>query len=177
MKTIKKISAMLMTITMLVSLFFNISISAHAEPTEKTVETIIHETTEYFEDGSSLTIIVTEVPTAMTAGDFSAIAQTDTYLKAGAKHYIFSDEDHNELWRFTVHGTFTVDPGVSATCTKDSFDFSISDDSWHNESASSYHSGNQAIGDAIFIRKILLLTVGTQTCHVTLTCDSNGNLT
>lgn len=111
----------------------------------------------------------------MATGNPSALVQADTYSMAGAKHYIFSDENHNELWRFTVHGIFTVNPGVSATCTKDSCDFSISDDSWHNESASSSHSGNQAIGDAVFIRKILLLTVATQTCHVTLTCDSNGN--
>lgn len=177
MKTIKKMSSLLTATTVLVSLFFSISISAHAEPTENTLEVVIQETIEYFEDGSSLTITVTEVPIDMTADDSSTLALTSSYLMAGAKHYTFYDQDHNELWRFTVNGTFSVNPGVSATCTEDSFDFSISDNSWHNESASSYHSGNQSIGDATFIKKILFLTVDTQTCHVALTCDSNGNLT
>ncbi len=87
MKIIKKISALLTATTMLVSLFFNISISAHAEPAEKTVEKIIQTSTEYFEDGSSLTIIVTEFPTVMTTGNPYALAQTNTYSKAGAKQY------------------------------------------------------------------------------------------
>lgn len=166
-----------MTTALLTSLFFSISISTHAEASENATEMIIQKTIEYFEDGSSLTIIVTETPSAMATGDSPALAQASSYSKSGSKYYIFSDRNHTELWRFTVHGTFTVNPGVSAACTGDSCSFSISDDSWQNESSSSYHSGNQATGDAIFIKKVSFLTVDAQTCHVTLTCDSNGNLT
>ena len=131
-----------MTTAMLTVGLSGTSLSAHAEADNTAHEKIISETTEYFEDGSSVTIIVTEESTSPT--------RTSAYSKSGSKHYIFLSEDKVELWRFTVHGTFMVNPGISATLTEDSYSIDISDDAGHNESASTYHSGDQAIGDATF---------------------------
>lgn len=164
----KKLLALLMTVALLTVGFSSISISARAETDAAAQEKIIYETTEYFEDGSSVTIIVTEESTTL--------ARTSSYSKSGSKHYIFFDKDKVELWRFSVHGTFTVNPGLSSTCTEDSSSISISDDAWQTESSSTYHSGNQAIGNAVFIKKLLFITIDTQNCNVVLTCDSNGNL-
>lgn len=164
----KKLLTLLMTTAMLAAGLSGASLSAYAEEDNTAREKIISETTEYFEDGSSVTIIVSEESTALT--------RTSAYSKSGSKHFVYTDKDNNELWRFTVHGTFTVNPGISATCTEDSYSIDISDKAWHNESASTYHSGNQAIGDAVFIEKILFITTYTKCCNVILSCDSNGNL-
>ncbi len=164
----KKLLTLLITTALLVISFSNISISAHAETNDTAQEKIISETTEYFEDGSSVTIIVAEKSTTLT--------RSAAYSKSGSRHYIFFDKDKNELWRFSVHGTFMVNPGSSSTCTESSYSISISDNAWENELASVYHSGNQAIGNAVFIKKFLFFTVDTQNCNVVLKCDANGNL-
>lgn len=143
--------------------------SAHTEAIENSLsEVIVSETTEYFKDGSSITTIITKQITPTPFGS--------TYTTSGSKAYIARNKDLEELWRFTVHGTFSVNSGVSSTCTAASYSISISNDAWENESASAYRSGNQAIGDATFIRKLLLITVERRSCHVVLTCDKNGNL-
>lgn len=164
----KKLLVLILTAVMMATAFSAFSISVHAEINSETDEKIICETTEYFKDGSSVTIILTEESTALK--------RTSTYSKSGSKHYVFYDKDKVELWRFSVHGTFTVNSGISSTCTANSYSISISDDTWQNESASTYNSGNQAIGDATFIQKYLFVTINTQDCHVVLTCDFNGNL-
>lgn len=164
----KKLLTLLITTALLAISFSNISISVHAETNDTSLEKIISKTTEYFEDGSSATIIVTE--------DSSAPARSASYSKSGSRHYIFFDKDKKELWRFTVHGTFTVDPGISSTCTESSYSIIIYDNTWENESASVYHSGNQATGNAVFIKKLLFFTIDTQSCNVVLKCDANGNL-
>ena len=104
------------------------------------------------------------------------LTRATTYTKTGSKYYILRNKNGAELWRFTVHGTFSVNSGVSSTCTGVSHSISITEDAWQNESASTSRSGNQAIGDATFIKKLLFITVETKGCHVVLTCDSNGNL-
>ncbi len=164
----KKLLTLVITTAMLVTIFTKLSLSVCAETDKNAYGKIISETTEYFEDGSSVTIIVSEELTALT--------RASIYSKSGSKHYVYTDKDNNELWRFTVHGTFMVNPGISAICTEDSYDINISDNAWHNESVSTYHSGNQAIGDAVFIEKILFITTYTKHCEVTLSCDSNGNM-
>lgn len=164
----KKLLALILAAVMLTTTFSALSVSVHAETNIKTDEKIIWETTEYFKDGSSVTIILTEESTALK--------RTSTYSKSGSKHYVFYDKDKVELWRFSVHGTFTVNSGTNSTCTASSYSISISDDTWQNESVSTYNSGNQAIGDATFIQKYLFVTISTQDCHVVLTCDFNGNL-
>lgn len=150
------------------SLAFLITIlPAYAKASEAAKQNVISETIEYFEDGSYMTITVTEDIPA-TRGTLSS--------KSGSKDYVLTNKYGNELWRFTVHGTFSLNSGVSATCTAASYSISIANDAWENESASAYCSGNQAIGDATFIKKLLSITVESKSCHVILTCDSEGNL-
>ncbi len=131
-------------------------------------EKILSETVEYFEDGSYLTVTVTEKP--------SALARSAAYSVSGSKYYAYRANDNTEHWRFTVHGTFAVNSGISSACTESSYSYSISDDAWELESASSGSSGNQAIGEATFVRKLLLFTLESRDCGVVLTCDANGNL-
>lgn len=164
----KKIFSLLMATVLLATHCPTFAASARAEANIPTDERIVSQTTEYFDDGSYVNIVVTEQSTVTRS--------LSTYSKTGSKQYICFDKNKVELWRFTVYGTFTVDPGVSATCTSASYSVSISDDSWSNESASAYYYKNQAMGDAVFVKKLLFMTVDTQSCNVVLTCDSNGNL-
>lgn len=146
------------------------TISANAETFEKTDEQIISQTTEYLEDGSYITITVTVLEKT------DQTARGTAYYKNGSKSYVFYHKDGTESHRFTLSGSFYVNPGVSSSCTKASHSVTITDTAWENDSASSYCSGNQAIGDATFIRKLLGIKVDTESCHVILTCDINGNL-
>lgn len=156
--------------TLMIFAFLSIPvITANAETiANSSSEIIISESTEIFSDGSSITTIITK---QLTPNPFGT-----TYTTSGSKSCIARNKENVEMWRFTVHGTFSVNSGVSSSCTGVTYSYSISEDVWENESASCYRSGNQAIGDATFIRKLLLITVERRSCHVVLTCDKNGNL-
>ncbi len=143
-----------------------------ATPNTTTVKSgdgiIVSETVEYFSDGSScVTTVIDETPITPYATTFS---------KTGSKVYTLRNKDGDILWQFTVHGTFSVNSGVSATCTAASYSINIVDTAWENDSASASRSSNKAIGNATFVRKVLFVTIETKSCTVTLTCDSNGNL-
>lgn len=148
--------------------FFSKPLTAHAEITPDIPNySVISVTYDYYNDGSYLEIITSVEP--------SLVAATGPYTRYASKEYTLYNSDRDTLWTFYVYGTFTVNPGVSATCTSTSYSTDIAASNWHLDGASTYASGNQAIGDATFIRKLLFITVETRTAHVVLTCDSNGN--
>lgn len=148
--------------------FFTKPLTAHAEMTPAIPNYPITSVTyDYNEDGSYLEVI--------TAVEPSLVSATGPYTRYASKSYNLCNSDGDILWTFYVFGTFTVNPGVSATCTSTSYSTNIISDSWQLDSASTRSSGNQAIGDATFIRKLLFVTVETRTAHVVLFCDVNGN--
>ena len=100
---------------------------------------------------------------------------SNTYEKSGKRTYTAANADHKTLFTFTVYGTFSINPGVSAVCTKSSCSYTIANNAWKLENSSSFCSGNQAIADAEFVKKLLSITVEKYNAHVVLTCDANGN--
>ena len=86
------------------------TISVYAENPEKSDEQIISQTTEYLENGSYITITISE-KTYQTA-------RGTAYYKNGSKSYTLYNKDNDELCRFTVSGSFYVNPGISSSCTK-----------------------------------------------------------
>lgn len=168
----QKIASFFLSGMIAVSIMSGSFVTAHAqEISPETQSAIVSETTEYteyYEDGSSATIIVTE--------EANPITRASIYTKKGAESYIARNKNGTELWRFTVDGTFSVNSGVSSTCTGASYTNKITDTAWQKESASTKRSGNQAIGDAKFVRKVLFATLESKSCHVVLTCNSNGVL-
>ena len=162
----KKLGLMFFSIALLLS-FCALPFGANAQ-VAKSEERIISETVEMLEEGYYVkTIVAEEIP---------AMALRATTTKSGSKAFVLYNNSDEELARFTLKGTFSVNSGVSATCTSSSYTTSISNNSWSVKSASATKSGNQAIGDATFIRKVLFITVETREAHVVLTCDKNGNL-
>lgn len=143
------------------------STSVSAETQEET-GVVVSQATEYLEDGSSVEIVVRELPTMTRAAS----------SKTGSKTYTKKNSSGDVLWEFVEKGTFSVDKGVSSTCTAASHTYSIKNSAWKNTKATSKKSGNQAIGDGTFEQKLLgIITVDTVNCHVVLTCDKNGKLT
>ena len=147
----------------------NVFASTLAETADTSADgVIVNETIEYLPDGSSIVITVID--------ETSIMPLATTFTKTGSKVYSARNPDGVIMWQFTVHGTFSVNSGVSATCTAASHSINIVEDAWQNQSASTSRSGNKAIGNATFIKKLLFITVDTKDIQVTLTCDSNGNL-
>ena len=161
----KKIVAFLMTLCLM---FYSFSAFAAETAESKTTEQLVSQTTEYYEDGTYAVITVTEEVSKSTRGT--------VYSKAGSKDYVRRGTSGEELYRFTVHGTFTVATGVHAMCTTSSYSVNISDNAWSNKSASTYEHSNQAVGNATFTKKILFVTTDTRDCQVILSCDANGQL-
>lgn len=132
-------------------------------------EKIISQEIEYYSDGTSAVITITE-----PSNFFATRASSNTRI--ATKTYRLRNQDGDILWEFAIKGTFSYTPGVSSVCTASSYTINIIEDAWQNQSATTTKSGNQCIGDATFIRKLLFITVETKSCHVVLTCDNNGNV-
>ena len=138
-----------------------------AEADGATNEVLVSETVEVLPDGTVITISVYETPVQTRAS---------SYHKSGKKTYTGWDSSGNKLWTLTVHGGFTVNEGVSATCAAATRSYGIYNDAWHYVTSSAYASGSSAIADGEFCKKALGITVETKTAHVVLTCDKYGNL-
>lgn len=120
---------------------------------------------EYLEDGSYFEITINE--------DFNA---SRAYTKSGGKSVVYKNSNGDVQWTYTINATFSYNPGVSSTCTGVSDSYSISNDNWHIDSHSCWKSGNTAYGTVTMKYKFLGVTTQTVTKDISLSCDSNGNL-
>ena len=163
----KKLTSIFLAITILISILsFNAS-AANYNDANKT-EKIISEITEYFEDGSSITTTVTQ----LASNDLTRATKTIT----GSKTKTIKDSAGDVLYKFKVTGTFTVNEGVSSTCTAVSCSASDCNYGWELDSSTTSKSGNTARAVGIFKKKTLFITTQTVETTATLTCDKNGNL-
>ncbi len=94
---------------------------------------------------------------------------------SGSKQYEYVNSDGIVRWTATLTGTFTYN-GSTATCTAASCETSVQQGNWHETYNHAYPSGNTAQADITMVRKVLFITVQTETAHLVLTCDANGNL-
>ncbi len=93
----------------------------------------------------------------------------------GQVFYRYRNSDGVIRWTATLTGTFTYN-GSTATCTAASCETSVQQGNWHETYNHAYPSGNTAQADVTMVRKVLFITVQTETAHLILTCDGNGNL-
>ena len=162
----KLLSILLLTVILFGT--FSFSTIAQSQENVETNGKIVSTDVLHFNDGSYITITVLD--TTLNS------SLRSTYTKSGTKTYTMVNSSGDVLWKFTVKGTFSVNSGVSATCTSTSYSTSSLASGWSLKSGSSYASGNKAIGDGTFEHKVLFIVTDTKSCHVVLTCDSNGNL-
>lgn len=93
----------------------------------------------------------------------------------GERHYSYRNSDGVVQWTATLSGSFTYN-GSSAACTAANCVTSVQQGNWHETYNHPYPSGNTAQADITMVRKVLFVTVQTETAHLILTCDANGNL-
>lgn len=166
----KKVLTLLLSGIMVISVMCANFLTVNAEETNSAIQgKIISQTVERLEDGTTITTTLYDTTDAITT-------RASSYTKSGTKTRTMTNDKGEELWKFTLNGTFSVNSGVSATCTSASHSFKITNTAWQNETATSSKSGNKATGYGKFIRKILFITVETREANLTITCDKNGNL-
>ena len=129
---------------------------------------VVSDYIETLEGGSYFRVTVLE--------DVSPSFSRSTQTKSGSKYVTFYDADDNALWTFTVYGTFEYTPGANAACISSSYSVNIYDDSWENTLATSSTNGNQAVGDATFIKKVLFITTHKENVRLVLSCNAYGTL-
>ncbi len=163
----KKLLSIILTAIIFISLFnFNTSATTYNATLKN--EVIISETTEYFEDGSSITTTITQI--------VSQNQTRATKTVSGSKTKTAKNSSGSVLYKFKVTGTFNVNIGVSATCTAVSCSASDLASGWSLDSSSTSKSGNTANATGIFKYKVLGITTRTQETKASLSCDANGTL-
>lgn len=164
----KKFLSIFLATTFLITFFsFNASAAIYDQTLKN--EIIISETTEYFEDGSSITTTITQ---QINTG----ILPMATKTISGSKTHTAKNADGDVLFKFKINGTFSVNIGVSATCTAVSCSASDLASGWSLDSYTTGKSGNKATATGVFKHKVLFITNVTQEVSTSLSCDKNGVL-
>ena len=130
-------------------------------------EVIISETTEYFEDGSSVTTTITQ--------QINKVSRAVTTV-SGSKVKTGRNSNGQIEYKFQVNGTFSVNVGISATCTAVSCGASELAIGWSLDSSTTSKSGNTASATGILKYKVLFVTTHTIEIPLSLSCDANGTL-
>lgn len=137
--------------------------------TNNTTMIKVSETIEYLPDGTKIvTIIEEEVPSVST--------RATTYTKTGSKTQQGYNNNNELAWTFTTKGTFSVVEGTSSTCTSASYSYTTPGSGWSLKSGSATKSSNKAVGNGVFVYKILGITFNTNETTCTLTCSKTGVL-
>lgn len=151
----KKISAFILTILMLLTIVPLNAFAAEDIITDRSIE--------YFDDGSYMVTEITE----------NAISTFASGTVTKTKHSHYYDNNDNLQWTVSITGTFNY-TGSSATCTKATASYTIHDNAWKVTSAVASKSGNKAIGTFTVKKYVLGVPVKTINRTVTITCSNNG---
>lgn len=120
----------------------------------------------YLEDGSYIVI---------TTGTYSVARSSNTI--GGYRKFEHFDANDKLHWTYTLNAQFRYTPGVEAVCTSATCSVEISASGWSCSEKSATSSGAVAIGEATMIKKVFFITTNTVPVHITITCDTYGNLT
>lgn len=163
----KKISILF---TAIVTLLFYLLTPIHGyAATYSPTNSIIEVTSTAQGDYTYITVLTKEIPI-----ESSSSARGVRQSISGEKTVYVTDSSGNTLWSLTVSAAFNYN-GTTATCTGCSHRTSTSSN-WIITNSSSYFSGNSATATATAIKKILGITVSSNSASVTIQCDANGNL-
>lgn len=165
----KKFLSIILSVVVFITMF---GLNVSAVTYDKTIpnEVIISETTEYFADGSSITTTITQI-----------VNDSENQIRAtrnvtGSKIRTVKNSGGNVLYKFKITATFSVNEGVSATCTAVSCSASDLASGWSLDSYSTSKSGNTARATGIFKYKVLGITTQNIETPNTLTCSTTGTL-
>ncbi|MBQ3016022.1 MAG: hypothetical protein IJD79_04500 [Clostridia bacterium] len=125
----------------------------------------------YLSNGSYIITTFSVIPT-----DNSVQTAATTYTKQGTKTINCYSSDNELEWEYTLTGTFTVNNGISATCTNATHSKTIYSSKWSFSDENTYAENNVAHGKGVFKRKVLFIVVEKTNVDISITCDVYGNL-
>ncbi len=148
-----------------------------ADPEPVTVRGSNGESITYFNDGSTLEVSAAVVVDESAVSSVSSVstASSAKTIKSN-KDVTYKDANGNVEWVYTLHGTFSYEPGVSSKCTAASYDQTIYEGDWHFSNGSATKSGNTAYGKGTYVLKFFFITAKTCDIDISISCDKNGNL-
>ncbi len=165
----KKILSTLLAAACLIACFTLISSANDISSPVLASEELI--SVEYFEDGSYL--VRTRKQSSFTT-PFSA--KGAIFEKTGSDDFDYYFSDNSLQWTYTIHGIYTVETGVSATCISSTYTFTAHKSGWSLTNPNNSYAGNTAYGSGTAVKKVLFVTTHTHTFNVSLSCDVYGNL-
>ncbi len=152
----------------ILSCLFNFNVFATTDQGLADNEIVISEITEYLEDGSSITTTITQY--------LNQKQTRATRTVSGSKTHTAKNSSGEVMYKFKINGTFSVNEGVSATCTAVSCSASDCSNGWSLDSSTTSKSGNTASAVGVFKKKTLFITTQTMEVPISLSCDKNGVL-
>ena len=155
-----KHSIKILVCILIVNLCFFSSITAHAAPNEWISTS--DKATIHCDDGSVITIIIA-VDKNKASGTIS-----------GTKTYVCSNNG-SALWTAALNASFNY-TGYSSGCTAANCQVTFQNSHYSLKDKTVTVSGNTAIATITVVHKVLGITISTTTHTLTLSCDSNGNL-
>lgn len=155
----KKTLSLILTIIIL--LFSTISVFAEGE------DSIISQTTEYFEDGSYIITI-------LTIEDENTTTRA-TSTKSGSKTITIYNSYDEKLVVLKLTATFNY-TGSSATCTSAVSTYTLYNSNYKVTSSSGITSGNKGIGNFTVKKYFVGVPIKTMEHTITITCSNTGVL-
>ena len=157
----------LITITAIFVLFSINSLSVNAMERQVKIEQNVQ--IEYLEDGS---YFITEIQEITKASKFSTLSSSLTKSKTST----YYDSKGKAAWSVTVTGTFTYGNGTSKCISSSVSAQSYNNSVWVIASSSSSKSGNITYATASSDQFLSGQYLQTITRPVSLTCNSNGQV-
>lgn len=145
-------------ILIFVLIFSGLSVQSYAA-TDNTYTQI-----RYLEDGGYIITTITEETLSRSTSSKTATKRETRY-----------NGDGSMAQQILLRGEFTY-TGTTSTCTSSTITVNIYDTAYSKDSSSAWRNGNTAYGSATIKRKVLGVTVATNTYNLSVTCDANGNL-
>lgn len=155
MKTIKKISALIITLSVLCGIITPCDSQAAEVSTDIT----------YLSDGSYIETTIITYPETRSTGSKTA-TKTATYKNA----------DDEPLWSVAVTGTFSYETGKNCICIGTSGESKSYNSVWKVSGATATKSKNTASATATGTKYFVGVAMHSYDLTVTLTCDTYGNL-
>ena len=121
-------------------------------------------------DDGSISIVLAE----LSSETIICKGLTELKTKTGQKTYTKTISG-SVVWTAVLTASFTYD-GYTSTCIAANCNVTFSNTSYSLKDKQVILSGNTAIATITIVKKVLGITVSTETLTLTLSCDSAGNL-
>ena len=187
----KKITAFILILVMLVVNPLSITVKAASEPLENTFGTCtisIKGKKSSRSAASTIPVageqprqeqIITKVSIAENGSRLIEYAPKTVHASRTAltasKTYNYINADCITEWSAIITGSFTYN-GSSSSCTSSSCSTTVYSGNWKESANTATYAGNSAFASVTMQLRFLFVVIKNETCTLSLTCDKDGNL-